>query len=307
MATSVYFSPKVRSEQLLYEDIVIEAMKFYGQDVYYIPRQMTRDYVLNDIVESTFLEAYAVEMYIEDIQGFGGEGSLMSKFGLEIRDQATFVVARRTWEKLVDTWNNTIGEARPKEGDLIYLPLSKSFFEIKFVEHEQPFYQLNNIVVYQLQCELFEYSNEVVNTGVAEVDVLQSLNANSTMMLIEVVDGEDNHFEIGEKVEQEIDNTVVLSAEVTNIEYVNETQRRLSVSNIIPSDNNYHEFVQNGLIYGQNSGAQWRVVEVYGISDGSATLFPNNPQAQNAEFETTGNNIIDFSESNPFGDPSDLF
>lgn len=302
MATSVYFSPKVATEQHLYEDLIIESVKFYGQDVYYIPRTMTREYVLNDIVESKFLEAYAVEMYIEDVQGFGGEGSLMSKFGLEIRDQANFVVARRTWERFVDIWNNTVSESRPMEGDLIYLPLSKSMFEIKFVEHEQPFYQLSNIATYKLQCELFEYSNEVIDTGIPDVDVVQSQNAYAVVVL--ATQSNDLELSIGEKVTQTLSSGVVLSAEVSNLEYVEDGVKRISLSNIVPSDNLYHELVSGVSIVGENGG-EWNISVVYGVTDQQS--FPNNEQAQNYAFETSGNNIIDFSESNPFGDPSDLF
>jgi hypothetical protein len=142
MATNVYFSPKVKQEQNLYEDIVIEALKMYGQDVIYLPRNLVSYDNITNSEFSEFVDAYAVEMYIENTEGFGGEGDLMSKFGLEIRDTATFVVSKRRWEQLVGIWNNSLNSERPSEGDLIYLPLSNSLFEIKMTEHEQPFYQL---------------------------------------------------------------------------------------------------------------------------------------------------------------------
>ena len=153
MATNVYFSPKVKTEQNLYEDIVIESLKMYGQDVIYIPRQLiNRDEIMNEDY-SKFTDAYTIEMYIETSEGFAGEGDLLGKFGVEIRDQATFVVARKRWENLVGFYNNSINDQRPSEGDLVYLPLAKSLFEIRFVEHEQPFYQLNNLPTYKLECE----------------------------------------------------------------------------------------------------------------------------------------------------------
>jgi len=136
---NVYFSNQVKSEQDLYEDLIIESLQIYGQDIVYIPRsEISRDEILNESY-SKFEDAYTVEMYIENQEGFEGDGDLLAKFGLEIRDQATFIVAKRRWDKQVSKWTNSI---RPLEGDLLFLPLSNSLFEIKFVEHEQPFYQL---------------------------------------------------------------------------------------------------------------------------------------------------------------------
>lgn len=306
MATNVYFSQKVKSEQHLYEDIIIESLKMYGQDVMYLPRTMLRDPLLNEVIESKFLDAYSIEMYIENTQGFEGDQTIMSKFGLEIRDQATFVVARRSWEKLVGVWNNDISSNRPFEGDLIYLPLSKSFFEIKFVEHEQPFYQLSNLVVYKLQCELFDYSNEIVNTGIDTIDDFQRLNANGITLLID--GGINGDFEIGEQVVQTFAGGISINAEVINVFYLNSLQRRVTVSNVQTNDGNYHEFVVGNRLIGQTSGASWNAVELYGISNPYVDeTFPESAQAQNREFEIEANGIIDFSEQNPFGDPSEVY
>jgi hypothetical protein len=170
MALNPYLSHRVTSEQDLYADLIIESIKSFGEDVYYLPRDVVNvDYVLNEDIESRFDSSYLVEMYIENTEGFEGEGNLLAKFGLEIRDEATFVVAKRTWNSLVGGLENQV---RPMEGDLIYLPLSKSFFEISFVEHEQPFYQLSNLPIYKLQARLFEYSDEEFDTGVTEIDAI---------------------------------------------------------------------------------------------------------------------------------------
>lgn len=278
----------------------------YGQDVLYLPRSFTRDYLLNEVVESQFLDAYSIEMYIENVQGFEGDQTIMSKFGLEIRDQATFVVARRSWEKLVGLWNNELSSIRPQEGDLIYLPLSKSFFEIRFVEHEQPFYQLSNLVVYKLQCELFDYSNEVINTGNSTVDDFQRLNANGITFLAD--SGVNGDFVVGETVKQLFSGDITISAEVINIDFVNALQRKVTVSNIQTSDGEYHEFASLVRVVGETSGASWNLVELYGISNPYVDeTFPESPQAQNREFEIGANGIIDFSEQNPFGDPSESY
>ena len=190
MPRNVYFSHGSNAEQILFEDIQIEALKIYGHETYYLPRKiLTRDMILNEDRESLFDDAYMIEMYIEDIEGFGGEGNLMSKFGLEIRDEATFVVARRSWNKLVGVWNNTVDNFRPNEGDLIYLPLSNSMFEISFVEHEQPFYQIQNLPVYKLQCRLFEYNDEDFRTGMLEIDQLETVHADVLSMLVRSITG----------------------------------------------------------------------------------------------------------------------
>ena len=152
MATNPWISKGVRSEQNLYEDLTIESLKFYGQDVYYLPRELVNvDKAFLDDVPSHFSDAYKIETYVENVDGFGGEGDLFSKFGVELRDQATFVVARRRWKKLIgdklDAYN-----FRPREGDVIYVPFSQSLFEIFKVETETPFYQLNNLPTFRLQC-----------------------------------------------------------------------------------------------------------------------------------------------------------
>ena len=121
MATNLYFSQKVRSEQNLYEDIVIEALKTYGQDVFYLPRDLVNeDSILGDDPVSSFNSSYMLEMYIENTEGFEGEGDLFTRFGVEIRDEATFVVSRRRWADTVARYDNEITVERPKEGDVIY-------------------------------------------------------------------------------------------------------------------------------------------------------------------------------------------
>lgn len=306
MATNVYFSQKVKSEQRMFEDIIIESLKMYGQDIVYLPRSMTRDYLLNEVVESQFLDAYNIEMYVENINGFEGDQTLMSKFGLEIRDQATFIVARKSWERLVGIWNNTVSSNRPLEGDLLYLPLSRSFFEIKFVEHEAPFYQLSNLVVWRLQCELFDYSNEVINTGNPVIDDFQRLNSNAITLLVDNANGED--FTVGERIVQKFANGIEVSAEVADVEWINMMQRKVSVINVQTSDGEYHEFVSGVRIVSEASGSSWNVVELYGISNPYVNeTFPESQQAQNREFEIEANGIIDFSEQNPFGDPSESY
>ena len=174
MARNFYFSEKVRSEIDLYEDLIIEALKIYGQDVYYLPRTIVNeDTLLGDDPASQFGASYKIEMYIENVEGFDGEGDLFTRFGVEIRDECTFVVSKNRWSNQVARANNAIQGDRPTEGDLIYLPLSKSMFEIRHVEHEQPFYQIENVPTYKMRCTLFEYSGEDMDTGNTEIDSLE--------------------------------------------------------------------------------------------------------------------------------------
>ena len=176
MATNVYFSQGKRSEQRLYEDIIIESLKIYGQDVYYMPRDiLNENKIFGEDIPSRFNSAYKIEMYIENVEGFDGEGDLFTKFGVEIRDQATFIVARKRWNDAVKRYDNEIPstQVRPNEGDIIYLPLSNSMFQIMHVEHEQPFYQLKDLPTYKLRCELFEYTGEELDTGIDVIDNIE--------------------------------------------------------------------------------------------------------------------------------------
>lgn len=176
MATNVYFSQGKRSEQRLYEDIIIESLKIYGQDVYYMPRDiLNENKTFGQDIPSRFNSSYKIEMYIENVEGFDGEGDLFTKFGVEIRDQATFIVARKRWNDAVKRYDNEIPitQVRPNEGDIIYLPLSNSMFQIMHVEHEQPFYQLRNLPTYKLRCELFEYTGEELDTGIDVIDNIE--------------------------------------------------------------------------------------------------------------------------------------
>ena len=153
MPRSVFFSQAVRTEQNLYEDLVIESLKIFGQDVYYIPRTLVnRDTILGEDPASKFDDAYLIEAYIENTEGFEGTGDLYSKFGLEIRDEATFVISRRQWEKIIGIFSSDLTNPKPQEGDVLFLPMTNSFFEISFVEDDSPFYQLSNLPVYKLNC-----------------------------------------------------------------------------------------------------------------------------------------------------------
>ena len=143
----------------------------YGHDLYYLPRTRVQDdLIYGEDFYSEFNTHYLVEMYIKNVEGFAGQGDFLSKFNLEIRDQITFTVARRTFSDEVGSYTSFV---RPREGDLVYFPLNNKLFEIKFVEHEAIFYQLGDLQTFDITCELFEYNNEILNTGIEFVDEMQ--------------------------------------------------------------------------------------------------------------------------------------
>lgn len=170
MATNVFFrNYDFFNEQQLIDDLVIESIQIHGVDTYYVTKDSSPiDEIQNEVPLATFDAAYHIDMYVKSVDGFQGQGDFLSKFGLEIRDQVTFTVAMRTFERFVTrnkpTW------VRPREGDLVYLPMNQKFFKVTFVEHESVFYQTGALQVFDLKCELYEYSNERFETGVALVD-----------------------------------------------------------------------------------------------------------------------------------------
>ncbi len=171
MPTSVFYNNfQASQEQNLLEDLIIESIRIYGNDVYYIPRKLNNYdevYGADDI--STYENAILIEMYIKSYDGFKGDGNFMSKFGLQIRDQVVFVMSRRVFE---DEVSQVTGQERPNEGDVIYFPMNNRCFQIKFVEKYQMFYPLGSLYTWEVTCELLEYAGEQFNTGVAEIDNL---------------------------------------------------------------------------------------------------------------------------------------
>ena len=298
---NLYFSDKLRSEQKLYEDIVIEGLKIYGQDVYYLPRDLVNeDTILGDDPVSSFNSAYKVEMYIENTEGFDGEGDLFTRFGVEIRDEATFIVSRRRWEQTVKKFDIELTAVRPREGDVIFLPLSKSFFQISHVEHEQPFYQLSNLPVYKLRCQLFEYTGEDMDTGlditdqvtgkVESLDDLERKYAYKYVLSLTSFTG--NPFQVGEVVTSPSGDTT-MRAEVAQFR---DSSDKLSVIHAGADDGKYHTFVTGQTVTGLTTGSTGVISLV--VEDNQLS-----ENEQNASF-SSGADFIDFSESNPFGDVS---
>ena len=303
MARNPNFRQKVKSEQNLYEDIIIESMKIYGQDVYYLPRTIVNENtILGEDVASSFTTSYKIEMYLENTEGFEGEGDLFTKFGVEIRDEATFIVARKRWSQTVASSSNAITVLRPKEGDLIWLSLSNKLFEILHVEHESPFYQLSNLPTYKMRCQLFEYSGEDLDTGIADVNSIQSdfgyrvsLTMDSDGIPRVASDGTTvSGFIIGENITQTFTSGTILTGEVAAWR---DSDNILHLVNFGADDGAFHLPVVGRQVVGATSNNTTTVTAV-------SEELKQNENEQNSVFETTNDvmSFLDFSETNPFGD-----
>jgi hypothetical protein len=258
MPTNVYFSTGTTSEQKLYEDLIIEQLKIYGQDVYYLPRKIAnKDTIFGEDPASSFDDSYIIEMYVDNTDGYMGEQEIIKKFGLELRDDIKFTVSKLRWETLISNNSDLQTTLRPNEGDLIYFPTTKAFFEIQFVEHEQPFYQQSALPVYKLSCTKWEYSSERVDTGIAEIDATEDALSTDTMA-----------FQFSLETGTSATGAITLESDVGDINYlINE----------------------------------------------SFTMATQQPVDQGKAFETaagtntssTEDDILDFSERNPFGEVDD--
>ena len=243
MATNVFFNHAVKTEQNLVEDLIVESLRFYGHNCYYLPRSIVNeDTILGDAAESSFEDAYEVEMYLEGTEGFEGEGELYSKFGIETRESASFIISRRSWERFVSLDANLATGLRPNEGDLIYFPLSNSLFQIKFVEHENVFYQLGKLYTFKMSCDLYEYSGEDFDTSIEAIDTDMDLASGPITTLTLANTPTLRDFVVGEKVSQMITDTIIIQGTVAAW---SEDTNKLSIGKISTNDttNTYQSFV----------------------------------------------------------------
>ena len=297
MATNPYFSQGTRPEQVLYEDLVVESLRMYGQDVNYMPRELVNeDEIFGDDNSSRFSKAYSIEMYIENIEGFDGEGDLFTKFGVEIRDQATFVVARRRWNQEIAPFEyepDVKPFYRPREGDLIHIPLSNSIFQIMRVEDETPFYQLKNLPVFRMFCELFVYNDQDFDTNIAEIDNVEKSFAYTTVLTLDTA-GDSSSWQTNEIVSQVFDSDgYTMTGEVVDWD---RSTLKLYLAHVGNTDSDYHSFTTTKPITGSESGKVATPTLIQQLQE-------INQSAQNDDFQTTADFFLDFSESNPFGDP----
>ena len=283
MATNPHFQHfDATNEQYLVQDLIIESIKIYGHDVYYMPRTLVNeDTLYSEDTISAFNDAYVVEMYIKNVDGFEGEGDFMSRFGLEIRDQITFSVAQRTFKNLLldSTYD------RPKEGDIIYFPLTKKVFEIRFVEHESVFYQTGALQTYDLVCELFQYEDQAIDTGIEDIDKIEREESYSIDV---VLDSGTGTYSTGETVYQ---GTNLASANTT-AEVVSWTlsSKTLRVMNLVGTFNTTYNVI------GGSSSASYSFTSTDYQQDKQDTT------SDSYKLEIEADAVLDFTESNPFSE-----
>ena len=251
MPTNVYFDTGTTSEQRLYEDLIIEQLKIYGQDVYYLPRKIAnKDTIFGEDPASSFDDSYIIEMYVDNVDGYMGEQEIIKKFGLELRDDIVFTLSKLRWETLIKN-NSDLTADRPQEGDLVYFPTTNAFFEIQFVEHEQPFYQQSALPVYKLSCTRFEYSSERLDTGISTIDSVETSLSTDTMQFQFSLENETGSF--------------VLESSIGAIDYL---------------------INEDFTMADQATNDQGQIIETQAGTNTSSTA----------------DDILDFSERNPFGE-----
>lgn len=286
MPTSPYFPTYYQGhpgEQNLAQDLVDEQIKLFGTDIYYLPRTILKDNTLDDVIYSKYQDQFQVEMLLQNVEGFGSQSEFISKFGIRITDEVKFIVSTRRWEQSEAQYTPTLTvPGRPNEGDLLYFPLTTDIYEIKFVERETPFYQFGKVQFFIITAEIYELGNDLIDTGVAEIDEIETLFSSAIAISMET--GGIGDFEDGELV------TGSLAGITATVRSWDPTTRILQVINRTGT------FEEGEAITGDNSGAVW----VVGTFD---TLNNTNSEYdQNREIEDFADNILDWSERNPFGE-----
>ena len=297
MATNVYFNPfpssQITSEQLLVEDLVIEAMQIYGMDIFYLPRS-TRDqvdYLYGEDTLKQYVTAYPIEMYLENVTGMDGEQDFISKFGLEIRDELTFLVSRRRFAA-------TIPSNRPLAGDLIDIPLIRNIFEITHVEHENDqamFYTLGrgrggNVYVYGLKLKQYVFSNEIIQVGISEID--DQIRNYYPRTNVALSAGGTGQF-INDEIVYQSANTLA-NATATAIVHDFTPNSQVTIIRTIGT------FAAGGTIKGNTSSATWTIStsdDLVPLDNAFEDIIDNN------RIQAEANAIIDFTDTNPFGEP----
>ena len=269
------------------EEVVTESIKIMGHDVYYIPREgfNETDILFGENPQSKFERAYHMEMYLANVEGYEGDGDFFSKFGLEIRDTSNFVVSRLTFEKYVPSSL----AVRPKEGDLVFVPVMQKLFEIKFVEEELMFFSIGKRTpyIYELRCELFRYSQESLNTGVEEVDHVEHTLGYTIDM--DLNNGSGN-YNIEERVYQGAN--LAYSTASADVKDWDPITQKIQLINIIG------QFQANANVIGSTSNTIYNVSIFDDLGDNT-----DYDTYDNRNIQTEADAFIDFSEINPFGKP----
>ena len=286
MPTSSYFPTYYAGdagEQTLYQDLVDEQIKMFGTDIYYLPRTILKDNTLDDIVFNKYQDEFQVEMLLQNVEGFGDGAEFVSQFGVRITDEVVFRVSSRRWDEAVAANNPTLTVTnRPNEGDLLYFPLTKDLYEIKFVQQEIPFYQFGKLQFYTMTCELYQYGSDDISTGVAEIDQLETIFSSAIALTMGV--GGTGDFTVGEKV------TGATSGSEAEVKSWDNSTRIIQVINRTGT------FATGESLTGDSSSAVWVVSTFDTLQD------TNSEYDDNRAIEDAADNIIDWSEGNPFGE-----
>jgi|TARA_B100000073_G_scaffold339428_1_gene337809 hypothetical protein len=288
MPTSHYFPQYHKGfsgEQDLYQDLVDEQIKLYGTDIYYLPRKVISDGVLDDIIRSEFNNQFQIEMLLQNVEGFGENNEFISKFGLRITDEIVFRVSSRRWESSVQEYNSIDIDvlSRPNEGDLLYYPLTGNLYEIKFVNKENPFYQFGKIQFYKLTAELYEMGSDSFNLPVGEI-VENELELDPSITLVLAALNGTGTYEVGELV------TGSSSGSTGRVASWDATTYQLETIN------NSGDFAVGETITGSSSNAAYTLESFDTLDIG------NTNYDQNRQIEDSGDDIIDWTETNPFGE-----
>ena len=319
----------IATERSLYQNLLKEAIQIYGHDVYYVNRTTVAvDNILGEDALSKFTRQHPIEMYVEDAEGFGGDKEIITQFGLENRNEITFVVSKERFQEMdsqitledgTDTTGGSIlleagsisqssnssilttveGDSfyilqdtattdadRPLEGDLVYHPVLAKMFEINFVDHDEPFYQLDNNPVYKLRCKQYEYASEDISTGISKIDAIESDLSKDTREFQFTLEQGTN---VGQAFT--IDN-INYTLDVTNVTLDSTT------TNADPASFGESVLLENSADSGDNS---YLLTEDYILGD-----YVSDKTAQNELFDQLDDTVLDFSESNPFGDAGSL-
>lgn len=284
MPTSPYFPQQYKGftgEQNLIQDLVDEQIKLFGTDIYYMPRTILKDNTLDDIIYSKFQTQFVIEMLLENVTGFGDTSEFISKFGLRITDEVKFRVSTRRWDTTSVNYNLTV-QGRPNEGDLLYFPLTKDLYEIKFVERENPFYQFGKLQFYTMTAEIYEVGSDDISTGMTDIDQIETLF--SSAIALTMVAGGTGNYEVGETVTGGTSNA---TGEVKSWD---------APSRIVQIINRTGTFAEGESLTGNDSGA------AYAVGTFDTLNNTNSEYDQNREIEDAADNIIDWTEGNPFGE-----
>ena len=288
MGVNPYFRRTIKNEQELLESLTTEAIKIYGHDMVYLPREkVTEDTILGEQV-SEFTDANRIEMYMENSEGFEGD-SEMSRFGLDVKDSATFVVSRKRFLEVMGHNPEIRKIGRPREGDIIYFDYPYGMFEIKFVKHDNPFYQAGDRYCFKLSCEAFKSSNEKIDTGESELDAAMNVHS-SYLKTVVVAAGSGNYIE-GEEV---------YVGTVGNKRAYGRVVSWTSATNTLLVNMQEGDFIVGETLVGA-SGATSRTVSSVGEST-TRSAHEDEQDNEQIQLEQTQDDIFDFTDTDPFSE-----